>query len=57
MLTRLVPSWCLAVLLLAVAGLSGCTSPEQRAQNYYDHGKQLLAAGELDKAALEFATR
>ena len=43
-----------ALFFMALASLGGCTSAEQRAQNYYDHGQQLLADGQLDKAALEF---
>ena len=48
-------SWIAALLLfVGLASITACSSAEQRAQNYYDHGEQLLAAGDLDKAALEF---
>ena len=43
-----------AVLLLAVLLVAGCGSPEQRAQNYYERGKQLLAQQDYVKAGIEF---
>ena len=43
-----------ASLALVLLGLAACTSPEQRAQSYLEHGKQLLDQGQLDKAALEY---
>jgi tetratricopeptide (TPR) repeat protein len=43
-----------ALLLLAVLLVAGCGSPEQRAQNYYERGKQLLAQQDYVKAAIEF---
>ena len=43
-----------AVLLLAVFLLAGCGSPEQRAQNYYERGKQLLEQKDYVKAGVEF---
>ena len=51
MFGRLLAPLLLAVLLL---GVGGCSSSEQRAQSYYTHGQELLAKGQLDKAALEF---
>jgi len=39
---------------LAVISLTGCSSPEQRAQGYYERGRQLLAAHEDKRAAIEF---
>lgn len=41
------------VALLALQ-LAGCSSPEQRAQNYYEHGMKLLAQQQNQKAAIEF---
>jgi cellulose synthase operon protein C len=43
-----------ALLLLAVLLVAGCGSPEQRAQNYYERGKQLLAQQDYVKAGIEF---
>ena len=43
-----------AVLFLAVLLLAGCGSPEQRAQNYYERGKQLLEQKDYVKAGVEF---
>ena len=34
--------------------VAGCGSPEQRAQNYYERGKQLLAQQDYVKAGIEF---
>ena len=34
--------------------LASCSSPEERAQKYYDSGMKLLAAHEDQKAAVEF---
>ena len=39
---------------VTVALLSGCSSSQERAQSYYQHGVELLANGETDKAVLEF---
>jgi tetratricopeptide (TPR) repeat protein len=41
-------------LALAVVVLAGCSSPEERAQRYYEHGMQLLAAHDNKRAAIEF---
>ena len=42
------------VLLLAVFLVAGCGSPEQRAQNYYERGMQLLSKQDYVKAGIEF---
>ena len=34
--------------------LAACDSPEERAEKHYQRGQELVAAGALDKAALEF---
>ena len=39
-----------ALFLLAVLLVAGCGSPEQRAQNYYERGTQLLAQQDYVKA-------
>jgi tetratricopeptide (TPR) repeat protein len=44
----------LAVLASATLLLAGCSSREQRAQSYYEHGKQLVAAHEYSRAEIEF---
>src|ERR1039458_5106318 len=46
---------CLLYVCLGVAALqfSGCSSREQRAQNYYDQGKSYLAKKDYVKARLE----
>ena len=43
-----------AALAFAVIQLAGCSSSEQRAQNYYEHGKELLAAHDNQRAEIEF---
>ena len=43
-----------ALVIAAAAELSGCSSPETRAENYYEHGKQLLATHDNLRAAIEF---
>src|SRR5262245_23831246 len=43
-----------AVLALVSLQVSGCDSPEQRAQRHYERGKQLLAQSDQVKAAIEF---
>ena len=43
-----------AALVAILLALVACTSAEQRAQSYLDHGKQLYDQGELDKAAVEY---
>jgi tetratricopeptide (TPR) repeat protein len=44
----------MAVLVFGAFQLAGCSSPEVRAQRYYDDGMKLLAAHEDAKAAIEF---
>ena len=45
----------LAAPALALAlMLAGCDAPDEKAQSYYQRGVQSMAAGELDKAALDF---
>lgn len=41
-------------LALTIAPLAGCSSSEQRAQSYYEHGKELLAARDYQRAEVEF---
>lgn len=43
-----------ALLLSTVLMISGCSSPEDRAQSYYQSGMKLFAAHENAKAAIEF---
>jgi tetratricopeptide (TPR) repeat protein len=40
--------------LLIVLLLVGCSSPEQKAQNYYDKGMQFLSKQDYAKASIEF---
>lgn len=40
--------------LLAIGLLSGCGDPDSRAAKYVAHGQELVAAGQPDKARLEF---
>jgi tetratricopeptide (TPR) repeat protein len=50
------PSPKLGVTGLALVAflLVGCSSSEERAQSYYEHGKELLAAKDYDRAEVEF---
>jgi tetratricopeptide (TPR) repeat protein len=41
-------------LALVVLQAAGCSSPEERAKNYYQHGLKLLSEHDQPKAALEF---
>jgi tetratricopeptide (TPR) repeat protein len=43
-----------AAIIAALILLSGCSSPEERAQNYYERGKELLSAKEPRRAEIEF---
>jgi cellulose synthase operon protein C len=43
-----------AALGLAILGLVGCSSPEERAKAHYESGKHLLETGEPVRAVLEF---
>jgi cellulose synthase operon protein C len=52
MMARVFPT---LVLGLAVSvALSGCQSSEERAQDYYESGQELVAEGDLPRAYLEF---
>ncbi len=42
------------VLMWAVVQIAGCGSPEERAQNHYERGMQLLAKNDYAKATVEF---
>jgi cellulose synthase operon protein C len=44
----------LSALVLSLALLAGCDSAEEKAQAYYDRAMSTMAAGDLDKAALDF---
>lgn len=41
-------------VLLAILTVSGCSSKEERAKSYYEHGTKLLAEHENAKASIEF---
>ena len=43
-----------SALLLSLALLAGCDSAEEKAQSYYERAMSTMAAGDLDKAALDF---
>ena len=45
---------CRVLLLLPLLLVAACGSPEQRAQNYYERGKQLLTQQDYVKAGIEF---
>lgn len=45
---------CRSLLILAGLCLAGCSSAEQRAQNYYQNGEKFLAAHDNPRAAIEF---
>ena len=47
-------AWRLAALLLVALQVAGCSSSEDRAKSYYEHGMQLLAEHENAKASIEF---
>ena len=42
------------VLIISLIGISGCTSPEDKANKFYENGMQLLEKGDLVKANVEF---
>src|SRR5262249_38373246 len=43
-----------ALLLLAVVLIAGCSSPEEKAQSYYERGMKLLSQQDYVKAGIEF---
>jgi tetratricopeptide (TPR) repeat protein len=45
---------CGAVLALSLFSLTNCSSSEERAQSYYEHGKTLMAAHDYERAEIEF---
>src|SRR5262249_51642247 len=44
----------LSLFAIAILQISGCGSPEERAQSHYERGKKLLAENERAKATIEF---
>src|SRR6516225_11351494 len=42
------------LLLLAVVLIAGCSSPEEKAQSYYERGMKLLSQQDFVKASIEF---
>src|SRR5215475_3062299 len=42
------------LLLMAVILIAGCSSPEQKAQSYYERGMKLLSEQDYVKAGIEF---
>jgi tetratricopeptide (TPR) repeat protein len=45
---------CRAALALVLLQLTACRTPEERAENYYKHGLQLLEARDNQRAEIEF---
>jgi len=43
-----------ALMVACTLALSACESPEDKAERYYQSGMQLLQAGDVDRALLEF---
>ena len=43
-----------ALLLLAVVFVAACSSPEDKAQNYYERGMKFLSQQDYVKASIEF---
>src|SRR5262245_7143154 len=43
-----------ALWLLAVVLIAGCSSPEEKAQSYYERGMKLLSQQDYVKAGIEF---
>ncbi len=43
-----------SVLILSLLSISACSSPEDKANKFYENGMQLLEKGELVKARVEF---
>jgi len=42
------------ILIVSLLGISACSSPEDKANSYYENGMQLLEKNELGKANVEF---
>ena len=53
-LVTLATRWLGACVLALTIGLAGCSSPEEKAEAYYQKGETLLQQGKLVKASLEF---
>jgi len=51
---RLPRAAAISLLLASMLVFSGCASPEQQAQKYYEEGMALLKEGKADKAQIEF---
>ena len=51
---RSVSNVCFAFLLLTVVQVTGCGSPEERAQSHFQRGEKLLAQNDHVKASIEF---
>ena len=43
-----------AILLAGIIFVAGCSSPEEKAQNYYERGMQFLSQQDYVKAGIEF---
>jgi cellulose synthase operon protein C len=48
------PRFLTAALLVSVLAVSACDSPEERAENHFQRGVELMSAGETDRALIEF---
>lgn len=46
--------WICALIAAASLAVAGCSSPEEKAQRFYQHGAELLKQGDIAKAQLEF---
>jgi cellulose synthase operon protein C len=53
-LRRLSRQALLGAVAVCALGLAGCSSPEERAKSFYEHGQQLLAAHDNQRAEIEF---
>ena len=51
--SRRIPVCLQTIAVLSTVGLAGCGSPEQRAQDYYEHGMALIAKNDDLNARLE----
>src|SRR6478736_6045961 len=43
-----------AIVLVGFILVAGCSSPEEKAQNYYERGQQFLSQKDYVKAGIEF---